>query len=495
MVRLITRRAWENIFNRKFHYLQYLASFQVSSLVYTGQGKVGAENGEPEIAFQLSQRADHFEKISSYPTTFERGLVNSRCEPLCGPASATSQPDSPARLHSIFFDSTLAHGSCLLKVGVMQIVLAMLEAEHCDPGLILDDRGIWHTKSESLCGAGYNRLHVICGESLCSEMAMFLKAGTTALIVAMAEAGVKPGGDVQIESPLDALRIFAADPTCRKTVMMKNWQRLTAIDIQRHYLRQAEAHAGEACMPAWTGEVCRVWHDVLERLAQDSRSADLVLDWSLKLSLYADQAAKLGIRWDRLAFWNEIVNRLNAALESANPDGSQASLDAVLGAESPIPNEAERLTKFLRSKGLDWAEFRKLLDARHRFFEIDTRFGQLGPKGIFQSLDAAGLLNHRVSGVGDVDRALTEPPSAGRAHIRGRVIRRLARERANWRCDWQYIINSADNRVLDLSNPFATEETWKESSETEADSPRDRSRFISYVEMLRRACVAREPSS
>ena len=62
---LITRRAWENIFSRKYHYLQYLASFQVSSLVYTGQGKVGAENGAPDTPFQLSQRADFFEKLSS----------------------------------------------------------------------------------------------------------------------------------------------------------------------------------------------------------------------------------------------------------------------------------------------------------------------------------------------------------------------------------------------------------------------------------------------
>jgi hypothetical protein len=348
------------------------------------------------------------------------------------------------------------------------------------------DRGIWHTKSESLCGAGYNRLHVICGESLCSETAMFLKAGTTALIVALAEARVKPGGDVQIESPLDALRIFAADPTCRKTVRMKNGQRLTAIDIQRHYLRQAEAHASESCMPAWTGEVCGVWRDVLDRLAQDPRSADGVLDWSMKLSLYTDQAAKLGIRWERLTFWNEIVNRLNAALESANPDGSHASLDAVLGAESPIPSEAERLTKFLRSKGLDWAELRKLLDGKHRLFEIDTRFGQLGPKGIFHSLDCAGVLSHRVAGVGDVERALSEPPSAGRARIRGKAIRRLAAESGSWRCDWQYIVNSTDGRMLDFSNPFAAEEVWNSTVESGEAATPDRLPILRYIDTLRR---------
>ena len=187
-----------------------------------------------------------------------------------------------------------------------------------------------------------------------------------------------------------------------------------------------------------------------------------------------------------MKFWNEIVNRLDVALKEANCDETQVTLDAAIGAGSPIPSEAERLTKFLRSKGLDWDELRRLLDTRNRLFEIDTRFGQLGPKGIFHSLDMAGVLHHRIAGGRHNGEAKTEPPAVGRAHIRGIAIRRLAAERGAWRCDWQYIVNSADGRTLDLSNPFASEECWKECTELEADSRRDRSRFLSYVDILRR---------
>ena len=147
----------------------------------------------------------------------------------------------------------------------------------------------------------------------------------------------------------------------------------------------------------------------------------VILDWSMKLSLYTDQAAKLGIRWDRLTFWNEIVNRLNAALKEANCGENDVTLDFVIGPHSPVPNEVERLTKFLQSKGLDWNELQKLLNARQRFFEIDTRFGQLGPKGIFQSLDAAGVLNHRINNDESNSTAMSEPPATGRARIRGQV--------------------------------------------------------------------------
>ncbi len=38
---LISRRAWDNLFCRCMHQLLFLGSFQASSLLYTGQGKIG----------------------------------------------------------------------------------------------------------------------------------------------------------------------------------------------------------------------------------------------------------------------------------------------------------------------------------------------------------------------------------------------------------------------------------------------------------------------
>src|SRR4026208_2376933 len=109
-----------------------LAAFRAAGIVFTGQGKVGSENGTPDVPFQLSARADFFGRLVGAQTTHNRPIVNSRDEPLCGTAEM-------ARLHVIFFDNTLCHVASLLKVGVMQIVLAMIEAERIKPGLALED--------------------------------------------------------------------------------------------------------------------------------------------------------------------------------------------------------------------------------------------------------------------------------------------------------------------------------------------------------------------
>ena len=53
---LVTRRLWNDLFVRSLHpYLFVLIAHQVSSIVYTGQGKVGAENGRPDVRYQVLQ--------------------------------------------------------------------------------------------------------------------------------------------------------------------------------------------------------------------------------------------------------------------------------------------------------------------------------------------------------------------------------------------------------------------------------------------------------
>ena len=348
------------------------------------------------------------------------------------------------------------------------------------------ERGLYHAKNEPLCREGFNRLHIICGESLCSETAMLLKLGTTALIVALADNGIRPGAGVQLEAPLEALRTFAADPTCKKTTRSKTGKALTAIDIQRQYLLQVESHAHDFFMPDWTVDLCCIWRDILDRLDDDPRSTDRVLDWSLKFSLYADQATRNGLRWERLAFWNHILSCLDTALKQLRNLEVDLPIDVVIGPQSPVPEEVSRLTRFLQSKNLGWRELRHVVDARQRLFEIDTRFGQLGNKGIFNSVAAAGVLRHHIQHDDSAPSAVSEPPPVGRGRLRGHAIRRLAIETGAWRCDWQCIVNPVQGRMLDLGNPFATEESWTQSLDLETSRFSDRLRLLSRLEALRR---------
>jgi len=320
------------------------------------------------------------------------------------------------------------------------------------------ERGIWHTKSESL-SSGYGRLHVLCGESLCSQTAAFLKVGATALILALADAGFTPGRVVQLADPLAALQSVAGDVTCKKPLRMADGSSLTAVEIQRHYLEEVEAHLSGGALPKWAAEVCQRWRFILDDLESAQNSAEQMLDWGVKRALYANYAQGLGIGWDNLPFLNQAIEQMVAALGARKSRGKAQKLDSAIETGKRIPKELAEFEPLMRSRGLGWEDLRTLLSCREKFFEIDTRFGQLGPKGIFHALDDAGVLDHRIGGTDSIEQAVIEPPMGSRARIRGEVIKRLARA-GKVQCDWQQVINFSADQILDLSDPFARKELW-----------------------------------
>jgi proteasome accessory factor A len=237
---LVSRQAFEHTLERKPHYLAYLASFQASSLLFTGQGKVGSENGRPPVDFQLSQRADFFETVAGIQTTSRRPLVNTRDEALCGRSELRNR--DLARMHVIFFDSTLCEVATLLRVGTMQIVLAMLEAGLVDSRLALDD-------------------------------------------------------------PVAAAHTWSHDPSLRATSTLVSGQAITAVELQRRFCDQAECFVSTSEAPRVVpraGEILALWNDTLHKLeARDWSALARRLDWVLKrLLLTRAMQQRPELRWD-----------------------------------------------------------------------------------------------------------------------------------------------------------------------------------------------------
>ncbi|MDE2127760.1 MAG: proteasome accessory factor PafA2 family protein [Armatimonadetes bacterium] len=119
---LLSAAAWDRLFDRRLDCLLWLASYQASSVLFTGQGKA-ASWFDADVTYQISQRAEFTTTLIGQQTTFARPLVNSRRETLAGEASAA------ARLHCISFDSTMCQTATYLKAGVQQLIVAMIEAE------------------------------------------------------------------------------------------------------------------------------------------------------------------------------------------------------------------------------------------------------------------------------------------------------------------------------------------------------------------------------
>jgi proteasome accessory factor A len=100
----------------------------VTRQIFTGAGKVGAENGADACEYQISQRSDFFEEEVGLETTLKRPIVNTRDEPH-------ADPQKYRRLHVIVGDANLCEVATFLKVGATAIVLSMIEDGFIDKDL------------------------------------------------------------------------------------------------------------------------------------------------------------------------------------------------------------------------------------------------------------------------------------------------------------------------------------------------------------------------
>jgi len=100
----------------------------VTRQIFTGAGKVGAENGADACDYQISQRSDFFEEEVGLETTLKRPIVNTRDEPH-------ADPQKYRRLHVIVGDANLCEVATFLKVGTTAIVLSMIEDGFIDKDL------------------------------------------------------------------------------------------------------------------------------------------------------------------------------------------------------------------------------------------------------------------------------------------------------------------------------------------------------------------------
>jgi Pup amidohydrolase len=164
-------------------------------------------------------------------------------------------------------------------------------------------RPIVNTRDEPHADAQrYRRLHVIVGDANLSEVATFLKVGTTALVLAMLEDEFLPR-DLTPVAPVAALRRVSTDLTLREPIDLADGTRMTAVEMQWEYFDRAKKYAEEhglECLgaPEIGAEVLRLWEHVLTGLETDPMSLAAQLDWVAKYRVVDGYRVKHDLRWD-----------------------------------------------------------------------------------------------------------------------------------------------------------------------------------------------------
>lgn len=116
-----------------FHrYVRLFTPHLVTRQVYTGNGRVGLGQESEHAGFQLSQRADFFEKEVGLETTLRRPVMNTRDEPHADARRFR-------RLHVITGDANRSEFATWLKLGTTQLVLRAIADGAIDDSIELAD--------------------------------------------------------------------------------------------------------------------------------------------------------------------------------------------------------------------------------------------------------------------------------------------------------------------------------------------------------------------
>jgi len=146
----------------------------------------------------------------------------------------------------------------------------------------------------------YRRLHVIIGDANLSEISIYLKMGTTSLVLAMIEDGFIER-DLLVDQPVKSLRNVSHDPTLQYLIPMADGRQLTAVHLQMEYLDLAkkfvEDRLGDQA-DEQTKDVLARWESVLTRLEADPMSLATELDWVAKLKLLNQYRDRDGLEWN-----------------------------------------------------------------------------------------------------------------------------------------------------------------------------------------------------
>lgn len=163
-------------------------------------------------------------------------------------------------------------------------------------------RPIVNTRDEPHCDPlKYRRLHVIAGDANMSEVATFLKIGTTAIVLAMIEDDEFPEHLV-ISDPVSAVRQISHDHSLHTAVVMSDGRRLTALQIQFELYEAAVQYAAryglEAVDQSVGEDVLQRWQNVLLGLNSDPMSVANVVDWVAKLRIVEGFTLRHGLQHD-----------------------------------------------------------------------------------------------------------------------------------------------------------------------------------------------------
>ncbi len=265
-------------------------------------------------------------------------------------------------------------------------------------------RPIFGLRNEPLmeCSQLRHRWHNISGCSLMSETGEALRFGATQLVLYAAQADATIGDPVAFPNAVASFReLSRVHPGSGQLIQPR------LLQVQRHYLNATARWLDrQKLAPEWCGRIWDLWDSLVGMLEEDPMSCSTILDPYIKLRLYSEYLREEGKSWHDL------------------------------------PGD----------RGLYW-----------ELALMDFRYHSLAD-GLFDDLDAAGALNHRIFTDAETEPGNEPDPYVVASPPRERARARLIKEfsgRQNVDMRWEAFFDGQRGGTVPLQDPFSEAINWR----------------------------------
>jgi hypothetical protein len=312
-------------------------------------------------------------------------------------------------------------------------------------------RPIIHTKQEPH-SSSYCRIHLICRESINSQIAEKVMAGLMRLVIRLGDRGVDFTARARTQSPLDALleTCLSTNPGAKARLLIGGVipQSLSPVDTIRCYISVIRDHL--SVLPDWTEEILVDAEWLLAGLENNPDSLFGILDWPTKKLMFEIQLGEK--TWGQLEADSKIIDQVAKLCSFYDLGHMPLSLTAENVRDAIASEHVGLCDKLLKPKGgLSWLD--EFAELRSRLLHIDSTFSDVG-KTTWNEIRQP---EERVVSESEIDKAMRNPPETTRAKLRGKMVHHLSGN-SQYRADWSYI--SCSDQVMELKDPFESREVW-----------------------------------
>jgi Pup amidohydrolase len=218
----------------------------------------------------------------------------------------------------------------------------------------MNKRPLVNTRDEPHANAErYRRFHVIIGDSNMSEWAIAVKLGTTSLVLELIERGAAP--QLELAQPVEATKSISRDQDHSWIVELIDGRKISAIDVQRLYLRAAQQL--ESASEPETAWLLQEWENVLNDLERDVTLTRDRVDWAAKKLLLDALQEEENLSWS-----DPWLQAIDLAYHNVDPEQGlyfellrQGSLRQIVTEEeiaSAMRNPPETTRAFFRGRAV-----------------------------------------------------------------------------------------------------------------------------------------------